>query len=144
MWDSMERTGGSTKLCLTWQAGSGASTNMHMGMSYVRYRRRVLQDVHYVDMRYERWEWKKERGKLVTGIVYHREYRVVYLNTLACSAYSQVGQSAKSPKLHLHHTSCTHAFPVVWCSQQLQRVPEHLNSLSSWNRGHTLLVSGAH
>jgi hypothetical protein len=49
----------------------------------------------------------------VTGIVYCREYRVVYLNTLVYSACSQVGQSAKqgakSLKLCSHCMSCNAA-----------------------------------
>ena len=144
MWDSMERAQVEALSC-AWLGRPGVEQAQTCTWACPMFGTvaeycRMFTMLH----RYERWEWKKERGKLVTGIVYHREYRVVYLNTLACSAYSQVGQSAKSPKLHLHHTSCTHAFPVVWCSQQLQRVPEHLNRLSSWNRGRTLLVSGAH
>jgi hypothetical protein len=90
-------------------------------------------------------ERERELGlELSPGIVSSSKYTVHYLNTLARSAYTLVGQSTNIPKSHSHRMSCTCAFLVAQCTQWLRGVPRRLNCLSIQNRGRALLAASAH
>jgi hypothetical protein len=123
------------QVVLTCWAGSRVSTNTHMGVSYVWYSHReglgtfaMLPRVREEKMR------TKERSEGVTWIVLCW-YSVVYLNMRVHSAYMLVGPSTKDSKSCLHCTSHTHAFLAARGCCWSRGVTEHLNTLSTRNRG---------
>jgi hypothetical protein len=141
-----ERSNSSESPRLGW-AGSGASANTHMGVSYVRTvrgrKRGHSLRCRTVKMRME--ERERETGTvIISSDCLSIEYTVHYLNTWTRSAYTLVGQSANIPKLRLHHTSHTRAFLVARRTCWSRGVPRRLNCLSSQNRGCASLVAGTH